>query len=899
VVLLITPLALAFAVIYLTRKPTYTFSSETTIYTGIASGGGIEMDKNFSYFANNTAFDNLINIIKSRETQQDVAIRLLAEHLMMTQFDPQFISKKTYEHLKRTTPAYIYKLVAKGGKSQLPVKPQNATQRLDLGSLPDTVLKPVVHEVQPNDNIYSIAQRYGVTADKIRKMNGMSGDDLEPGQQLKVGESLKNYSAKLDQLYSEMEDIEAEEVNSLINSDTFSVIELADLKNAISLPGGVSLSDFEQTVKNLTTYAASSDTNYIYKLLNFGHPHYSIKSISRITAQRIGSSDLVKVKYQSDDPGICQQTLVFLTDACIRNYKLLKENRSDAVVRYFEYQVMQSLKRLNAAEDKLLKFNEDNKIINYYEQSKAVAIVKENIEVNYYEEKIKFSGAEAAIKRIEEKMGLQQQIQLNSAGILVKRNELSRVNEKIATLETVAAKDNVNLQELARLKQQAESLKEEIHTIVGNLYGYSNSPNGLPVASLLEQWIKNVIIYEETKAGLLVLGERINEFQKQYSIYAPAGANLKRIEREISVSEQEFLEQLHGLNLAKLKVQDAQLSSNLKAVDPPFFPLTPDPTKRKLMVILAAMLGFIFVFGIILAGEYFDSTLKNPRRAEKATGIMPAGMFPKIFLKTRKINFPFVTNRLLEMIIHQITISKGDKPDQNPHTILFFSPISNEGKSVVARNLAFKLKKQGNKVLMLSFSRESLRENELRQLTYPGLHLEKSRSGYVKRKSRFSVLGWLLGYPDNRVDFESPFLMPASALLEEGEYFEYDINQDYYAVNDYRDIMKHNGFDESHSPDYVLIEIPPIVYYPYPEGLVKNVHTPLMVCRANRSWTTADREALENISHCTSTKPKFILNGIEFEVIESVMGDLPRKRSWFRRALKNIVRFRFSSRYQP
>lgn len=104
-------------------------------------------------------------------------------------------------------------------------------------------------------------------------------------------------------------------------------------------------------------------------------------------------------------------------------------------------------------------------------------------------------------------------------------------------------------------------------------------------------------------------------------------------------------------------------------------------------------------------------------------------MFPKIYLKTRKINFPFVTNRLLELMIQQVTLSKleSNRPE-TPHTILLYSPLSNEGKSVLAQQ-AFKLKKQGKKVLVLSFSRESLRENEMQQLEYPGITPEKSRSG--------------------------------------------------------------------------------------------------------------------------------------------------------------------------
>ena len=112
VLLLFTPVLLAVLVIFLTRNPTFVYSSETTLYTGIASGSSIEMEKSFSFFANNTAFDNLINIIKSRETEQEVAIRLLAQHLMLSDYDPRYISKSSFNNLKKITPKYIYTLIA-------------------------------------------------------------------------------------------------------------------------------------------------------------------------------------------------------------------------------------------------------------------------------------------------------------------------------------------------------------------------------------------------------------------------------------------------------------------------------------------------------------------------------------------------------------------------------------------------------------------------------------------------------------------------------------------------------------------------------------------------------------------------------------------------------------------
>jgi hypothetical protein len=42
---------------------------------------------------------------------------------------------------------------------------------------------------------------------------------------------------------------------------------------------------------------------------------------------------------------------------------------------------------------------------------------------------------------------------------------------------------------------------------------------------------------------------------RKYAKYAPAGATIKEL--SITVSEQGYLEILHGLNLAKLKLQDS------------------------------------------------------------------------------------------------------------------------------------------------------------------------------------------------------------------------------------------------------------------------------------------------------------------------------------------------------
>ena len=894
VLLLITPVVLAALVTHLTRDPDFRYASETILYTGLATGSSVEMNKSFNFFASNTAFDNLINVIKSRETQQEVAIRLLAQHLLLPKYDPRYISKSSYLSLKKMTPDYVNSLVANTGSVSIPKGNLTPGTSLKKAKTEDQAkIGNQKHTVAENQTLYAISIKYGISVEQIKKLNGLTSNNIRNGQELIIRENVLNST----------ESVVRDSIENPIKTDsttTFSFSSLsASSENLRSLPASINFEAYEQTVKNLTDLMNSSDTNFVYKLLNFSHPHYSIKSISTLNVQRIANSDLVRLKYETDDPGVCQQTLELFTEVCIKNYKSIKENRSDAVVKYFEFQLKQAAVRLKIAEDKLLQFNKDNNIINYYEQSKAVAVVKEDLDVEYNNKRIKLAGIQAAIKRLEEKLGNQQQIQLKSAKIIQKRDELGELNFKIASAETMgfeAKKDNENL---IKMKVEAERLKDEIKVIVSELYTFGNTIEGLPIGTILNDWITNVIEAENTKAGIAVLGDRIKEFQKQYAIYAPAGANIKRIEREISVSEQEFLEILHGLNLAKLKMQDNELSSNIKAVDPPFYPLSPIPGKRKLLIVVAGMLGFMFILVSILVLEYFDDTLKNPTKAARILKLPFLAVLPKILLRFKKINFPFITNRLLEIGIQNMELYlKNNKSDQRTKTILFFSTLSNEGKTVVACNLAQKLKKQGKKVLVLNFSRESLRKTEISQIGYPDTPPPASSSGVIHQRKRLSIVSWLMGYPDTRIDFNSPFLEPSENYLSSEEYMFYKVDEPFYAVNYFKEILDQNNFYLSYTPDYVLIELPPVLYYPYPVGLMSHADVPILVCRSNRAWSDADMSILDIVIKTTEQKTHFILNGVELQVIESVLGDLPKKRSWFRRKLKNVIRFQFFSRNQ-
>jgi polysaccharide biosynthesis transport protein len=292
--------------------------------------------------------------------------------------------------------------------------------------------------------------------------------------------------------------------------------------------------------------------------------------------------------------------------------------------------------------------------------------------------------------------------------------------------------------------------------------------------------------------------------------------------------------------------------------------------------------------------EYFDASLKKPSKASSILKLPNLGVLPKILLQARKINLPFITNRLLEIIIQNIelylTVSKSEN---NTKTLLFFSTLSKEGKSIVVGNIARKLIKQGKNVLILNYSPDSLHNIEVSQTGYIDTPPPSSIPTPMLSQQKPSFTRLLLGYPDTRIDFESPFLENPQNYLRADKYLTYDFNEHFNSVKNYQDILKQNNFDISYVPDFVLIEFPPILFYHCPPELISNADLPILVCRSNRAWSEADQGALDILMKLTEKKTHFILNGVEPLVIESVLGDLPRKRSWIRRAIKNFFRFQF------
>jgi len=107
--LILFPFLISFTVFFLTRTQEREFETKATIYTGLASGYSITDDgeKKTDLLAINNSFDNLLITIKSRETLEEVGLKLLAQHLLLAQPSADIMGESAFYKFNKLIPEEI------------------------------------------------------------------------------------------------------------------------------------------------------------------------------------------------------------------------------------------------------------------------------------------------------------------------------------------------------------------------------------------------------------------------------------------------------------------------------------------------------------------------------------------------------------------------------------------------------------------------------------------------------------------------------------------------------------------------------------------------------------------------------------------------------------------------
>lgn len=497
--------------IYLTGYLPKTYTVRATIFTGIVSGSNIDSEATMSWYETNTAFDNIINLIKSRKTLQQVSMRLLAQDL--------------------------------------------------------------VHGKENEDTEY-------ITADNYRKLI----------------------------------------------KQTEEIAPLVDKKSE------------KNTLANLESHWEESPQNFLYKFFNGTNPHYSFEALSEISIKRQGNSDMLEIVYTSDDPGIAYCTQIFMIEELKRSYENIRFGASSNVIQYFDDQIKNVERKLKKQEDSLMKYSEQNQIVNYEEQTKHLAALSNDYENRYQNILLDYNSSSKLLTELEKQMNTQSKLLKENEDFVSTLDNIATLNSQITELEAFSSKgDSLRTSKLNELKANLKKEEQRINAISTQMNIYKYSKEGVKIDEMVQQWLNALILNEKSGAELKTMERMRSVIDEEMTRFSPIGPDLKRREREVKITEESYLELLHGLSQARLRQKNIEMSSSsLEVITPPSYPIFSNSSKRGLYIIASFFGSIIFVIGFYFLLELIDRTIHNARRAKAFTQGNVLGAFPgKGLLKYR------------------------------------------------------------------------------------------------------------------------------------------------------------------------------------------------------------------------------------------------------------------------
>ena len=468
------------------------------------------------------------------------------------------------------------------------------------------------------------------------------------------------------------------------------------------------------TYANLKAYERPSQDNFIFGIVNY-HQWFGINSItSRLKVMQLNRSDIIDIGYSANDAGITYNTLDILNEVFARQYAQLRYGETNNVIKFFEREVARLYRILTGAEDDLIRYNVEKRIINYGEQTKQLSAMDATHQMSDNELLKNQSTTRALMDYLERQLGDRAKIIKANKDFTNQITDISRIQSRISNLRLMNSEGSgsgVESQlELAKAERMLQDATDNVRGLVKDIEaGTYSTETGVKANDMISRWLEQVLLLEKTKAELGAHEVLRQKLDKQLLYYAPIGATLNRKDRHIGFIEGNYMEMLKALNAARLRQKNLQMTTaTLRVLNPPMFPMNAQPTNRMMILLGAFMLTFLLTAMYFFIIELLDRTLRDRMRSERITKIPVMGCFPKeSTLRYRRFN-----KTIADMALRQLskTLLPHFKEGQQNVLNLISTDAAN-GKSYLAQELENYWISIGLQVRRLTYDEDFLAED--------------------------------------------------------------------------------------------------------------------------------------------------------------------------------------------
>lgn len=588
--------------------------------------------------------------------------------------------------------------------------------------------------------------------------------------------------------------------------------------------------DEEGLYQSILEYEKPTKDNFIYGLFNYFHWHYSYNALQEIRIDHLENSDIVHVAYTNDDPGIAFNTLDILITEFNYEYQDVRYSETNKVISFYKDLLEKSSRELKESEDQMTDYREDNRIINYAEESEALAGLDANYKERYLLANIDYEASKGLVNEIENKLGDYVNRYKKNQRFIDLLNKSSKLSAEISNLEALNKADKLNEGNkkknnkkekidptedsnktidksilIKSYKNELAKIDSDMHGAISNINSKYTTKEGFSKENLVNTWLDNLLKLRGAEASRKTIEKSMDDVDKLYKHFAPIGSGLNRRERDVSIKEDSYRKAIEGYNKALNRKKGLEMTAaKIKVLSPPSFPLNSINIDRKKLGIMAFAMTFFAILGIFILIELLDHTLRDRTRTERLTKTNVLFAFPNFNSKRNRAYNKECQNIATQHLSTQILQFFKKRASSGSYIVGISSIEEQEGKSYISEQLLNYWMQIGLKVKHFNwnvdynvYSKEYLLANKLSEL----------------------------------IDIDS---------------------------------------------DIILFEFPAAAKYPIPSAILQECNINLVITRATRTWKSKDSVVLDQLKitgHDVSTQ--IVLNKVEKDETELFTGILP------------------------
>ena len=404
-------------------------------------------------------------------------------------------------------------------------------------------------------------------------------------------------------------------------------------------------------------------------------PFSAFRAMIEVVPRR--DTGLLEISISGSDPDEITRWANAVAQAFVtRNFERARENVTKSVSS-IRHQLKDLNKDLALVEARRIETLEDTEIFNAKNQEDILL------------EKLK--GYNSQLTEVSSK------VQQLSSGLIQVR-EMQAAGADLMSLATFA--DDIELQALSRSRVDKEQELEVTRVeLKPDHPEYKKARRGLQSIERRIRGRIDLIVagYERELNQARVteknLEQRIHETELSSVRIARATSEYALIKTEAETTRQIF--DVIQKTMREVQLSAELLNNNVSVLDeatPPLYPISP---RKKVNVLMGAMLGLFFGLAAVFFLDYLDNTIRTPEDVEKYLGLSVLGVVPKV--ENLDLSHRIVREAFQSLRTSVIFSSKN----RQSKVILTTSTSPREGKSSTVANLARTLAAAGDTVLVL------------------------------------------------------------------------------------------------------------------------------------------------------------------------------------------------------